>query len=638
MAYIFTDSQIHERSLIKGLYSILFFLLFQIGFSQTEIDKKAIKLVEKSDEAVADRDFQKARDLLNEALKRDSSYAKTYERLFTVLRILQKRDQIHQLQLRYVKNVNERFLNNQIWQSLASYEFSKGNYDEASKFMAEVQKKDSVLYESIQFSLEQISEPKEFEVTLLPPQINKLTFQYLPVLTIDGRTMIFTGLPGNGSDEDIYTSQFEGGDWSEATPISDTINTPYNEGACSISADGRTLIFTACEGRPTFGNCDLYLTQKTGDTWSTPKNLGEAVNSRHWDSQPSLSADGKTLYFVSNRPGGIGGRDIWITQFDGDKWSTPRNPGRPINTRHDETTPFIYANNRTLFFSSNGHVGLGGFDLFKAEFENGKWVKIKNLGFPINTFNDEVSLFITSSGDQAFFTKEESRNGKTYKSEIASYLIPKEKPFVPSVSYITGKVKDATTGQPLDAKIELVDLTNRGKTYSTESDPSTGKYFLVLPSSLDFGMFVERSGYLPQDISLSTSHLESSDTVDFQLQPIIEGAKMILSNIYFEFDSDELNDRSLEELSRIAEFLKREEHIHVEISGHTDNVGKASYNQGLSERRAKAVYMHLTTLKVSPSRMKHTGFGSSQPIATNETTSGQDQNRRIEFKITSLKN
>ncbi len=595
-------------------------------------------MVEKSDEAVAQRDFLKARDLLSEALKRDSAYAKTYERLFTVLRILQKPDQIYQLQLRYVRNVNERFLNNQIWQSLASFEFSKGNYQEASKFMSEVKKPDSILSESIRFSLEQISEPKEMKVTLLPPQINKLTFQYMPVLTIDAQTMIFTGLPSNGSHEDIFTSTFENGNWSEAKPISDTINSPYNEGACTISADGRTLIFTACEGRPTFGNCDLYLTQKTGEIWSVPKNLGEVVNSRHWDSQPSLSADGKTLYFVSNRPGGIGGRDIWITQFDGEKWSTPRNPGQPINTKRDETTPFIYANNQTLFFSSNGHVGLGGFDLFKAEFGGGSWGNIVNLGFPINTFGDEVSLFITSSGDHAYFTKEESRNGKTYKSEIVSYPIPKEESPVTGVSYITGRVKDALTGQALDAKIELVDLTSRGKTYSTESDQNTGKYFLVLRSSRDFGMFVNRPGYLPHDVSLSTSHLESSDTVDFKLSPIAEGAKMILSNIYFEFDSDELNVKSQEELNRMAQFLRRENHVRVEISGHTDNLGKASYNQGLSERRAKAVYDHFIGLEVPASRMTYLGYGSSQPIATNETPAGQQKNRRIEFRITSLAN
>lgn len=636
MAHIFTDSQIHGRSLIRKILFAVFLLSWMSIFAQPEIDKKAIKLVEKSDEAVSERDFEKAKELLYSALERDSSYAKSYEKLFTILRILRKPDEIHRLQLRYVANVNPRYLNQQIWQSLASFEFTKGNYALAAEYIEKANRPDSVLFESIKFSLAQVDLKTELQLEELPSSVNRLQHQYLPVLTLDGQTLIFTALAHNKADEDILISRLENGQWTESESISKIINSPYNEGACSISADGRTLIFTSCEGRRSSGNCDLFISRKKGDEWSEPENLGSNVNSRFWDSQPSLSADGKTLYFVSNRPGGRGGRDIWVTRNSKGSWTTPENLGQPINTKRDETTPFIYSDDKTLFFSSNGHVGLGGFDLLKSSKSDEGWKQVENLESPINTHNDEVSLFIASSGDEAYFTKEERQNGVISKSRLVKYQIPVEKELAQKVLYLTGRVFDNETNSPLEAQIELVDLQKRNTSYQTESDPTTGTYFLVLPNSNEYGIFVESNGYLPLDVSFETSSLNTTDTLDFGLSPLKEGSKIVLNNIYFEFDSDQLGEKSIEELDRLTAFLKRETNLKIEISGHTDNIGDSAYNHNLSERRARSVYQYLIQSQVAPFKLSYSGKGDSQPLYSNATDFGQQKNRRIEFKVLSI--
>lgn len=633
MARIFTNAQIPQHSLTRILYCTLFLAVSLLCSAQLAVDKKAVKLVSKAEEAIKDRKFELGIELLLNAMGRDSTYADAYVKLFGIYNILRQSDKIHEFQLLYIKYVPEKSLNPQIWQSLAYHEMSNGNYRKAKRFLFKAKKKDSVLYNSIEFALDQLKNPYSLLINELPKEINQYQYQYLPVLTVDNRTLIYTSIEQEGGDEDIVVSTFDAQHWSEAKSISNVINSPYNEGACTISADGRTLIFTSCEGRRSFGNCDLYISHKTGKEWAVPKNLGKEVNSRFWDSQPTLSADGKTLFFVSNRKGGKGGRDIWVTYLDNESWSAPVNLGSQINTMRDETTPFIHSNNTTLFFSSDGHIGMGGFDLLKIEKTPKGWTKAKNLGFPINTFQDEVSLFVTADGGSAYFAKEEKEGSAIRSSRLVSYAIPEDSRWVSGVTYLTGTIKDAETKKPLSASMELIDLSEQANLFKTESDPLTGKYFLVLPLGKSFAAFIEKKGYLFEDISFSTVHQKSADTVDIFLYPLEVGAKLVLENTYFDVDSDQLDQKSNEELNRIVSLLNEYPLISIEISGHTDNVGVKEYNQDLSERRAKRIYDFLTRQGVQPHTVKHRGYGQTLPVATNESEEGRAKNRRIEIKI-----
>ena len=268
---------------------------------------------------------------------------------------------------------------------------------------------------TVKFAEESLKHPLSFRVNRLPDVVNAFDSQYFPVLTADQETLIFTGIEKPLGDEDLYVSRrVEELGWSKPVSLSSVINTPDNEGTAAISADGRTLVFTVCQGRRRgFGNCDLYVSYRNGDDWSNPENLGADVNSSSWDSQPALSADGRTLYFVSDRPGGLGKRDLWVCRRDGTgQWGEARNLGPGVNTPDDDVSPFLHANGRTLFFASEGYVGMGGFDLWMTERQNNGWSKPENLGYPLNTHEDQVGLYVSADGKRVFI-RSKSASRKT---------------------------------------------------------------------------------------------------------------------------------------------------------------------------------------------------------------------------------
>ncbi|MEX0884737.1 MAG: OmpA family protein, partial [Cyclobacteriaceae bacterium] len=260
-----------------------------------------------------------------------------------------------------------------------------------------------------------IRDPKPIEKERLPPPLNQFRLQYFPVLTADSRRMFFTKRDGLQpyQNEDIFISNQTNGGWTKPESISARINTKYNEGTCTISADGNILIFTSCDTPDSFGSCDLYLTQKVSGEWQKPINMGREVNSREWDSQPSLSADGSLLYFSSNRPEGHGGNDIWFTERKPDgSWSKARNLGPKINTIRDEVSPFIFFNNLVLFFASDGHAGFGGKDLYMSTYGPQGFEVPENLGYPINDHNDQLALFISAQKDYAYYTENVFEEGR----------------------------------------------------------------------------------------------------------------------------------------------------------------------------------------------------------------------------------
>lgn len=643
MEDITSSSQVHEYSIkVWLLISVLLFTL--PGFGQETLhtsDKKAIKFYEKSEELFKEREFEKGITSLRNAIKRDPDFAEAYLKLAGVYNFLRVLDSAFQNYQRYYQVIPKSDMRPDVARGLTIRYFNRGIYDKAAEvfeFFLVAQKgkplvaRDSILLKSIQFSQEATQNPLPRDIHRLSDSVNRYGLQYFPVLTIDQQMMVYTKRDGIGVqyDEDIVFSKLVDGQWSRARGIDTKINTQFNEGACSISADGRTLIFTSCEGRRSFGSCDLYFTTRTGEEWSKPKNLGKVVNSSAWDSQPSLSADGKTLYFSSNRPGGRGKRDIWVTKQVKGVWSKPENLGPEINSPLDETTPFIHVNGESLFFASEGHVGLGGFDIYLAERKHGRWSEPRNLAYPINDYGDQSGLFITADGQKAFYTDESG-----YRSEIYSFDILSDSLISHKASYLTGIISDADTGLPLKAQLELYNLESQERLYQTSSDQVTGNYFLALREGGEFGAYASAPGYLFEDFrfDLKASSNLQPDTINISLTPLKKGGTLILENIYFEIDSYELLSKSISELEQAFNFLNNNKQVQVEIAGHTDASGTSAYNQELSEKRAQAVYDYLLSKGISKDQISFKGYGAEFPVSTTQSSSEYSKDRRIEFRI-----
>ncbi len=600
--------------------------------------RKAEKLYTKAEQAVQERAYEQASLYLLEALAADSAYAPAYERLFFLYRRFRKSDELYALRYAYLRHLPEEKIRPAVRTELALAELSQGNYNRAEELVKANEGKEgltnqhALLKQSIDFArgqFERNTEALDFE--WLPEAVNHFQFQYLPVLTVDGRTLFYTARASQRSDENLVVSEYLDGQWRTSRSVSSVVNSRYNEGACTVSANGRTLIFTACDGRQSYGNCDLYMTQRLGDDWTRPVNLGNRVNSRYWDSQPSLSADGKMLYFVSERPGGEGGKDIWVSRFEQEAWTPAENLGPVINGPGEEATPFIHADNQTLFFSSDGYISMGGFDLFRSVKKNGQFSRPVNLGYPLNTHKDEVSLFITADGRRAYYAQETVRLGEYLDSRLATFSLDSSLVAAP-VRYVTGVVSDEDSGEPLAANIALVDLENRANLYDTESDPVTGRYFVVLREGESFAAFVSGKGYLFRDVVFETDGL--ADTLNIDLSPIKSGKQIVLENVYFESASYSLDQKSGEELDRVYQLLTDYPHIKVQIAGHTDNTGGDAINKELSLQRARMVFNYLLQKGIPAVRMRAVGFADQKPRATNDTPEGRQLNRRIEFRIT----
>ena len=648
MENITTDTQIHGYPLKRIL--VIFFLTFvslhlypQGGLSTN--NKKAIKLYEKADKKYKERDFETAISYLNQAVKVDPGFPEAYIRMGSLYNAMGREDSVYSKFRSYVQVSPNPIAS--LLERMAFMAFDRGHYDAAqtylSDFLLKVPERGSspeisLLQESLSFAKNQLADYTDsIYIHVLPEEINRFTLQYLPSITIDNATIFFTKRDYVQGDEDIVVSYFKDDQWTPAESVSSRINSPLNEGACSVSADGRMMIFTSCDGKNSIGSCDLYISKKSGDVWSKPRNLGRPINSIYWESQPSLSADGKTLYFSSNRTGGFGGRDIWVSYNNAGKWSEPENPGRSINTNRDETTPFIHPNGVSLYLSANGFPGMGGYDLYVTVKKDSIWSEPKNLGYPINTHKDEVAIVIGADGETAYFAKEEQKNFEILDSKLVSITLPAEVKSK-SASYVIGRVFDDRTDNPLSAEIEIIDLSSNEVVYSNQSDSITGEYFMVLPVGLDLASYVKKKGYLYTDFHFQTelNNALKPDTIDIKLVPISAGKKLVLKNIYFETDSYIINEKSESEIENAYQLLKENPEIEVEISGHTDNVGTHAYNQRLSELRAKSVYNELLKKGIEEDRLSFKGYAERQPLAANNSEVSRQSNRRIEFRIIKL--
>lgn len=481
------------------------------------------------------------------------------------------------------------------------------------------------------FAKNAVLTPVKFNPVNLGPQINSPENEYFPGITADDNTLIFTRLT-DGNNEDFFISKKNNNNWLTAQNIGEPINTERNEGTVSLSSDGQYIFYTACNKQGGFGSCDIYLSRLDGDAWTNPTNLGYPVNSSSWESQPSVSFDGKTVYFSSSRPGGFGKSDIWSTTYKNGKWAVPVNLGPEINTSGDEQSPFIAKDDETLYFNSDGHPGMGRVDLFVAKKTDGRWSNTQNLGYPINTDLDETCIVIASNGVDAYMAREGS---DSYGGlDLYSFEMP-EKIRPIKTGYISGTSYDAVSFKKLGAKLELIELSSGKTIVESYSNKLTGKFLLNLLGNKNYALNVSAPGYLFYSENFSLANQPSTEplNLDVALQPIASGAKVVLNNIFFDTDAYVVKKESEIELEKLILFLNINPLVKIEIGGHTDNTGDPAKNKILSTNRAKSVYDYLLSKQVLPSRISFKGYAEQQPIADNKTIEGRRKNRRTEFKI-----
>ncbi len=541
-----------------------------------------------------------------------------------------------------------------IYRMLAETEINQLQLMEAINHLEEYKALDDVsdfakkiadeLIELAMFRKSMIDNPVPYNPINLGENINGEWFEHSPTLTVDGQTLYFTRkepvTDENGAtkyDENLYVSyKDKSGDWSIAKPLGPEINTSVVEGASAISPDGNYLFFTRCTGAGPNENCDIFIATKRGDSWVKAKNLGEIVNSRYWESQPSFAPDGRTLYFVKR----VGKKyetrkNIYKTQIqDNGTWSDP--VGVSINTSGNEESPYTHPDGETFYFTSDGYPGLGGRDLFMVKIDsNGKFGNPVNLGYPINSDMDEVSLIVSPSGKKAYFAS--GMDGGFGNWDLYSFELPKNVRPIP-VNFTKGLVYNKETKDPVGAKFEIIDLSTGNIVVESFSDRNTGKFLVTIPTGRQYAVNVSATGYLfySGTYDLISGDDSSKISFDIPLSPIKKGEAIVLNNVFFEFNSYELKSKSKYELNLLVELLTKNPKIAIEIGGHTDNKGSEAYNQKLSENRAKSVYQFLISQGISEERLGYKGYNFSSPIDTNETEEGRAKNRRTEFKIVNI--
>jgi OmpA-OmpF porin, OOP family len=636
----------------RYLFLLTFLILVNEGVSQSNLsskNKKAVELYTQADNYRVRRQYKEAIELLNAAIEKDKNFIEAYYRLGLVYFNMRSFPKAIQQFEKALSLTNELRIQKVVWFDLGEAYLLEGEYEKAKPILEaflknEVQNRQKIEQAKFnlanaEFAIKNKAINSKYNLKPLSDTVNRFVMQYFPVLTADQGELIFTRRTGyrDVNDEDLFVSfKNEKGQWKEPVSISKNINTLNNEGTSTISADGRKIIFTSCAGRDSYGSCDLYETKKLGNEWSVPKNLGPLVNSASWESQPTLSADGRTLYFVSDRRSGLGQRDLWFSILDeAGKWTKAQNLGKPINSEFDEMSPFIHVNGRTLFFATNALPGFGGYDIFFSDIDSAGWTVPRNIGSPINNHDDQFSLFITADGKKGYYSHEETKDDGLSSSKIYEVTIPEENWIQYRSNYVKGIVRDKETKEFLSARIELVDIRANKVISLVESDSLKGDYLMVLTQGAEYALYVTKDGYLFKSLNFNYSEVRDFKpiVVDIELEKAKEGSVVVLNNIFFDTDKYELKEKSTTELSKIVRFLNENPLVSIQISGHTDNVGAIDYNQQLSLKRATSVYQYLIDKGIDKKRLQFKGFGSSRPLADNNTEEGRQLNRRIEITV-----
>ncbi len=626
-----------------GIFNITF---AQVSYNPDKISKKAASLYEQAMQKVNADDYTGAIQDLEAAAKIDQNFMDAYLSIAGLYVELKDYDKATSYYERSRSIDPDYFLEYRLPYSislagLGKFEAALHAIDTliahpgiSSRLSLQAQQRRKSYEFAVSFAQSHTGETYQFELSSLGNAINTAVPEYFPSLTISGDEIVFTRLVNN-RQEDFYTSKKIDGAWQTAVPLPGNINTANNEGASVISQDGDWLIFTGCNFSTGLGSCDLYISFKEGNIWSQPFNLGPNVNTEFWESAPSLSPDKRYLYFSSNRPGGFGGSDIYVSIFDGKEFSKAVNLGPVINTPGNESCPFIHADNSTLYFTSNGHLGYGGDDIFLSRrIGQNQWAKPENLGYPINTIENEGSLFITADGVTAYYASDRGKGAGL----LDIYTFSLRESMRPSpTSYVKGKVYDSLSHKSVPATVLLYSLETGALLNEYQTDKN-GNYLMTLPVGKDYAFNVRQKGYLFYSDHYSLKDAISNQTFEknIPLQPLQKEATIHLKNIFFETNQYTLLPSSEVELSQLVTLMKENPTLKIEISGHTDNVGNEQSNQVLSEKRAAAVVQYLQSAGIPQERMLFKGYGETMPIADNNTEEGRAMNRRTSVKIMEL--
>ncbi|MCI4668625.1 MAG: OmpA family protein [Bacteroidia bacterium] len=639
-------------------FGLCFILLsvFQLSFGQKPKpadfgikSKKALKYYFEGLQYDQYRDRGKAMAAYEEALLIEPEFADAHYRLGSDLYVLKSYEDAlphleKALDLSPDKFPNANFL-------LGEANFFNENYETSLKFLQEFvnrgkgRRQDLEIAESrlrhAIYSAFAIKDSFDFSPQNLGPKVNSIGNETHPFLTADGSTLLFTGKrPGSTPgrpNEDLFLCEYVDEDFEEAKNVGKVINDRLNQGAASITQDGRTVIFTSCNKEGGFGSCDLYMSTREGNKWSEPVNLGPNVNTKFWESYPMLSDDGQTLFFASRRINGMGNSDIWYCTKDGDGWSPAKNMGAPINSPGEEAAPFLHADGESFYFASTYHPGFGNSDIFVSfKQEDGSWAEPKNLGYPLNSSGEDQGLYIAVNGKRAFFSS--TREGGYGGADLYEFELPESaRPKI--ATFLRGKVQDSLTSKSLAASIRLIDVESGDTVRQVSSDKISGQFLASLPLERQYAAYVEAKGYLFKTQTFFLKNLEEEAYFDIlvELVPLRAGKQVVLNNIFFASGSFQLEKTSDVELNFLYNFMKKYPRLRIEIQGHTDNVGSPQSNLTLSQNRAEAVRSYLIKMGIKPARIVAKGYGETQPVAGNITDEDRARNRRTEFKILTVK-
>ena len=500
-----------------------------------------------------------------------------------------------------------------------------------------------MLYENAKILAQIINNPVKFNPQIVKG-ISTQDDEYLPIISPDQELSFFTRRSDKMSLQDITTTTIEefvfskkiNGDFEVGQALTYPFNLESNEGGASITIDNKILYYTKCiRDNKGYNNCDIYYVNRENGAWSNvqefPKNISKIDS---WESQPTVSSDGKTIIFSSDRSGGYGKMDLYEISKVNDTWTSPKNLGSTINSNENEKSPYLHTDGKTLFFASTNFPSLGGFDIFYSRKDSlGNWQKPINIGYPINTVADEISLFVSTDGNQAYFASN-NLNGIGGWDIYSFGLYEGAKP--ERVLFLKGDLLDENKQIIEDVELEIKNLTTQEIT-TIKVDAGTYVSSLTLAKDDDVLITIKKEGFAFNSTYISTedTSFNSPSALNFEMQSLEQGKSFSIENIYFDNNSYELKRATNEILIEFAKYLEVNNTLIIEINGFTDNVGNQADNQLLSENRAKAVRDLILLQGISEKRVFYNGFGESSPITSNDTEKGRGQNRRTEFKIIS---
>ena len=650
-----------NHSTLKLIFTIIVLTSSQAIFSQNYTTKKiAVGKAKKAyDEGIRHNimgETQKALESFTDALKADATFIDAQIQQGAAYYKLNKYAEA-EIAFEKVEKIDPNY-EPEILFSLGNLEMKQDKMSEAATHYeayfnsakANPTKKSQALRlaKNVQFAEKAMKNPVPFNPQSLGDKVNTPQYsEYLPVLTADGETLIYTARVGR--QEDFYMSKKVNGEWQKGTPITE-LNTDENEGAQCISPDGKSMFYTVCNRPTILGGCDILFSQLKEGKWTTPRGVA-SINTQSWDAQPTITADSRTIYFASDRPGGMGGLDVWYVKYEGGKWSEAKNMGATINTPSDEQTPFIHPDGVTLYFTSEGHPGMGGKDIYLSRMQpDGTWGEPQNLGYPINTKEDEGTLSVAIDGKTAFYARNVNKTATGMSNYDLFFFELPEAARAHPVTYVKANVSDIDTKLPLSSRVEFIDLATQ-KTIIVSSTDEKGEFLVCLPFGKNYALNVSKEHYIFQSENFDLAEnatLDKPFLLDIKLQPIkVEEVKptpeaaakpkeekaIVLKNVFFDTDKATLKSESFAELNKLKQLLTENATMRIELRGHTDNQGSDAHNLDLSDRRAKAVKDYLVQNGIAADRLQSKGFGKAKPIDTNDTPLGRANNRRTEFVI-----